>query len=262
MPNKVIYSPPTYDILDVQSLDLSMVNRIRELPKETLEDPLKMEVEVLPQLGLNKEVLEEFPESLHSFCGQGLFHWQYPNQFSKYLVHLSKYKISSYVEIGVRHGGTFIITLEYLSRFNKIEKALGIDIANNVSLPEYKEKYRNEIDFWQIDSHHKRFKRFIRNKSGGYSLALIDGEHTYWGCRQDFELLKDFTNIIVFHDISNYVVPEVRDFWVELKRSCHDQFNFYEFTDQYESIADKGRCYLGIGVMVDKGFDFVSRGKQ
>lgn len=254
------YIAPTYDIYDVKGLDLSMIDKIRNAPESTLKDPIKLETELLPQLGLNNEVICEFPEGLHPFCGKGLFHWQYPNQFSKYLVHLSQYKIESYIEIGVRHGGTFIITLEYLSRFNGIKKALGVDLADNVSLPIYRDEYRKEVEFWQSDSHHLRFKKFIREKSGGYNLALIDGEHTYWGCRKDFELLKDYANILVFHDISNSAVPEVRDFWVELKHNCSDEFNFYEFTDQYQSIVDKGSYYLGIGVMVDKGYDFMANG--
>jgi len=257
---KDIYVAPTYDVYDVKNLDLNMIDKIREAPLSTLQDPLKLETELLPQLGLNNEVLVEFPPSLYPFCGQGLFHWQYPNQFSKYLVHLSKYKIESYIEVGVRHGGTFIITMEYLSRFNNIKECLGVDIANNVSFDDYKNGYRKEADFWQIDSHHLRFKKFIREKEKRYNLALIDGEHTYWGARKDFELLKDYTNIIVFHDISNSAVPEIKDLWVELRTNCSDQFNFYEFTDQYKYIADTNLYYLGIGVMVDKGYDFITQG--
>jgi hypothetical protein len=255
-----IYVAPTYDVYDVKNLDLTMIDKIREAPLSTLKDALKMETELLPQLGLNNEVLEEFPPSLYPFCGQGLYHWQYPNQFSKYLVHLSKYKIESYIEIGVRHGGTFIITMEYLARFNEIKEALGVDIADNVSFPDYKDGYRKEAEFWQIDSHHLRFKKYVREKEKRYHLALIDGEHTYWGARKDFELLQEHANIIVFHDISNSAVPEIRDLWVELKKNCSNKFNFYEFTDQYTCLTETNQYYLGIGVMVDKGWDFIAQG--
>ncbi|MER3498603.1 MAG: hypothetical protein C4308_08210 [Chitinophagaceae bacterium] len=60
-----------------------------------------------------------------------------PNQFSKYLVKLSQYTIHSYFGIGVRHGGTFIITIEYLNRFNQIKKAIGVDIDYSTGLKQY-----------------------------------------------------------------------------------------------------------------------------
>jgi len=247
-----------YNIFDIHSLDLSKVDDIRGLPKDLLIDPKRLEIEVLPQLGLNNEVVNEFPESLSGFFGSGLQYWQYPNQFSKYLVHLSKYKIESYLEIGVRHGGTFIITLEYLNRFNKVKRALGIDIADSSgSLNEYKEKYNPNIEFMRVESQNRLFKRSLEEKHKGFDLALIDGDHSYWGCRNDFEALKELAHIIVFHDICNYAVPEVNDLWIELKDELSSEFNFYEFTDQYKSIQDKGEYYLGIGVMVDKGFDFI-----
>jgi len=65
------------------------------------------------------------PDELYQFCGRGLHYWQYPNQFSKYLVRLSQFKVESYLEIGVRHGGTFVITVEYLSRFHPLKCAIG-----------------------------------------------------------------------------------------------------------------------------------------
>ena len=260
--NKKRIKKSLYKLSDIHTLDLTKVDDIRNLPKEVLTDPTRMETEVLPQLGLNNEVVYEFPESLSPFFGKGLQYWQYPNQFSKYLVHLSKYKIESYLEIGVRHGGTFIITLEYLNRFHKVNKAIGIDIVDNVSLPIYKEKYNKDIDFLRIESQNVLFKRFVQEKNKDLDLVLIDGENSYWGYRADFEIFKDKAHIIAFNNISNYACPEVNDLWLELKDSLSNEFNFYEFTDQYKSLQDKGKYYLGIGVMVDKGFDFIRKGQS
>jgi hypothetical protein len=41
--------------------------------------------------------LNEFPEILHIYCGKGIGIWQYPNQFSKYLNHILKHNIQSYL---------------------------------------------------------------------------------------------------------------------------------------------------------------------
>ena len=85
-----------------------------------LQSPHFIEAELLPKLGLNDEMQHEHPRSLRDCLGRGLGWriWQYPNQFSKYLVSLSKAKVSSYIEIGCRFGGTFVLTVEYLRRFN------------------------------------------------------------------------------------------------------------------------------------------------
>src|SRR5438045_1902366 len=96
---------------EMKMIDLSYIKLITEKDEKYLEDARLLETDLLPQLGLNNERLNEFPVALYEHTGNGLLYWQYPNQFSKYLVHLSKYKIESYFEIGVRHGGTFIITV-------------------------------------------------------------------------------------------------------------------------------------------------------
>ncbi len=84
-----------------REIDLSLANSIREKGLDCLSDPKKLEFDLLPSLGLNNENLREFPEELYPYCGRGLLHWQYPNQFSKYLVLLSKLRIERYLEIGV-----------------------------------------------------------------------------------------------------------------------------------------------------------------
>ena len=113
----------------MKMIDLSYVKFIREKDEKYLRDAAMLENKLLPQLGINNERMDEFPPELYDHSGYGLLYWQYPNQFSKYLVQLSKYKIESYFEIGVRHAGTFVITVEYLQKFNKIKKAVGVDIG-------------------------------------------------------------------------------------------------------------------------------------
>src|SRR3954470_17323278 len=123
-------------------LDLSRIELLRTADRNTLRDPGWLERQGLPDLGLNHEFLYEgrwplLPAWLHERAG-GLLAWQLPCQFGPYLAHLTRYPISSYLEIGVRHGGTFVITVEYLRRFREIEKGLAVDLSETPALAEYR----------------------------------------------------------------------------------------------------------------------------
>lgn len=101
--------------------DLSL---IRECDIDQLKSVQYVE-NLMLKLGLNSENLEEQPSIVKENTG-GLKIWQYPNQFSKYLTFLGTFDIKSYIEIGCRWGGTFILTVEYLKRLNDIEEALSL----------------------------------------------------------------------------------------------------------------------------------------
>lgn len=244
----------TYNLLKkqkMQNLDLSKIELIKQESQENLSNIDFLEKDLLLKLGLNNERNFQFPEELDQFYGRGLFYWQYPKQFSKYLVQLSKFNIESYLEIGVRHGGTFIITVEYLQRFNDFKKALGIDICEARSLFEY-QKINPKINFKRIASQADEFKELIKN-SEKFDLILIDGDHDEEPVRKDFELLKDKARIIVLHDIISDACPGVVKVWNEIKEKYNDIYDFYEFIDQYDSVQKRtGERYLGIGVAVRK----------
>jgi len=237
----------------LQSLDLSVLPVLTDCDAEKLSDSLLLEAQILPALGFNNEKLEEFPQELFPFCGKGLRHWQYPNQFGEYLVLLSKLKPASYLEIGVRHGGTFIITLEYLKKFVPVKKAVAIDIAYPPSLASYK-KINNASRFYQLNSQTEDFKKFLE-KEKHFDLVFIDGNHEEAACVNDFYNIKDIANIIVLHDIVSDVCPGVVNSWAFIKKKYAAEFIFFEFTKQYESVKQKTRqSFFGIGLAVKKGF--------
>jgi hypothetical protein len=72
----------------------------------------------IPALGLNDESLHEQPPELSASFGKGLHIWQYPSQLAGYLVWLAKNSagIESYMEIGCRWGGTFILISEWIRK--------------------------------------------------------------------------------------------------------------------------------------------------
>ena len=118
------------------AIDLGKVTRLRSAAREELEQPERLEA-LLAELGLNDEALGEMPPDLHAHCGHGLRLWQYPVQFSKYLVRLSRLGVRSYLELGIRHGGSFVITTEYLERFAPLAFAVGVDIIPCPAMTRY-----------------------------------------------------------------------------------------------------------------------------
>jgi cephalosporin hydroxylase len=235
-----------------KDLDLSRIDLIGAASRDELLDPRFLELELLPALGFNDEVLDEFPAELHGHCGEGLRHWQYPNQFAPYLVGLSRRQIRSYLEIGCRHGGTFVITVEYLSRFGNIDRAIAADIlAARPSLKRYVEA-RPGAQFVKADSQSERFRDLIR-KEGPFDLVLIDGDHSHEGCQRDLDNVKPHTSIIVLHDIVSDTCPGVPAVWREFRATGADEWEFHEYADQYEEVRSRtGSSYLGIGVAVRK----------
>lgn len=236
---------------EAKPIDLSRAQLVRDAPLDSLRDAAFLESHLLPELGFNDEVLEEFPERLWPIAGRGLRHWQYPNQFSKYLVELSRHSISSYLEVGVRHGGTFVITTEYLKRFGPLRLALGNDLFPMPGLEPYAQA-NPEVRLTRADSHGPRFALALR-RHGPFDLALIDGDHTEEGCRKDFETIRPHARILAFHDIASTVVGGVPAVWQRIRAEHADEYDFLEFTDQYPDVRDRtGHTVLGLGLAIPK----------
>jgi len=235
-----------------------MIENVQKLFKSTNVDELQdanfLEKTFIPCLGLNNENLNEQPKELESFFGGGLGLriWQYPNQFSKYMSLLSKYakNINSYMEIGCRFGGTFITHVEYINRFNsEFKKAIAVDIIecppNLVDYMSISEK----VQFIRINSCTKEFSEYISSEF--FDLIFIDGDHSYEGVKNDAEITREKCNIQVFHDITSDPCPGVGKYWRELKAEHSKTFDFYEFSEQYESVSGN---FLGLGVAVRKNW--------
>lgn len=230
-------------------IDLSRVALLRSADKKILQDPAAME-DFLPTLGLGGYP-DDVPEKVRCHIRTGLWHWQSPKQFAPYLVHLSSLPIRGYLEIGVKHGGTFVITIEYLSRFRPIERALGVDANFCPSLLRY-HGMNPKAEFLQLNTRDPAFEARVRS-SGGFDLVLIDGDHEEEGCRKDFDIVYPFANVLVFHDIVNEFTPGPGAVWRSVKARYADEFEFTEYVDQYPHVIQKvGKGILGLGVAVRK----------
>ncbi len=233
----------------MKEIDLSLLDLIKNAQISDLKDEKYLEENLLPKLGLNNERPKMFPAELTGF---GLFFCQYPIQFGKYLTLLSKLKINSYMEIGVRHGGTFVITNEYLNKVGKLKFSVAVDIGYSPSLVKYC-SYNPNAKFVQINSQSKKFRNYLKNFES-IDLVLVDADHTEAGCLYDYDSIKDIANVIVLHDISNDNCLGVKNVWESIKKESN-KFVCFEFVNQYEQILKKeNKQYLGIGVAVKREY--------
>ena len=198
---------------------------------------------LLPEFGFNDENPEELPPEMLAQPGLGLRIWQYPNQFAPYMSWLASKatQINSYLEIGTRHGGTFVIQVETLRRLNEhFNKAVAVDL---IEQPELLEGYQ----YIQGDSQSKDFSQWVSEQF--FDCIFVDGDHKYEGVKKDAELTVERCNIQVFHDISSDSCREVGIYWQEHKITHSRTHHFLEFVDQYDSV---GGSFLGIGVAYRK----------
>ena len=239
--------------MTLESIDLGPLDRLRRTSTEDLRDVRLLEAKLLPALGLADDAPDVFPSDLHAYLGHGLRCWQYPIQLAPYLRHLLRYPVRSYLELGTAHGGTFVVTSEYLRRLGQLQEATAVDLRYVPSLQRYARRDA-QVEFVQFDSNSAEFREFLGAKR--LDLVLIDGDHSEEACRRDFELFRPRSKMIAFHDIVDEPSPGVGRVWESIQHQMSDEYNFYEFAAQYEEVKNRfGKTLLGIGLAVRKDYD-------
>jgi len=228
------------------ALDLDRVALIRETRPEQLIRPGVLETLML-DLGLNDEGMSELPTHLHPYCGPGLRVWQYPLQFAPYLRHVAGLGVRSYLEIGIRHGGSYVLTVETLDRIRPLEWAVGVDIIPCPSMDAYA-ALNPRSRFAGLNSQSPAYAE-LRHRLAPIDLVFIDSHHTEEQCRREVAAVRAVANMIALHDISNIGCPGVRTVWEELKAT--GAYECIEFTGQYNELARNGLGpFMGIGLAV------------
>ena len=215
---------------------------ISNIPDKDLEN-------YICSFGLNNEILNEQPVSLSEYYGKGLHIWQYPNQFAPFIKWLSGIKVDSYLEIGCRRGGAFVIISEILKKNNSNIRLMACDLIDESDiLKEYRD-YSN-FEYIKANSQDEGLKNVIGDN---VEMIFIDGDHTYDGCYNDWKLFDSNINTkhIVFHDIDSVSCLGVGTIWQDIKKDS--RFEYREFIQQYpiDDIPSKNK-FLGIGVLSRK----------
>jgi len=164
-------------------------------------------------------------------------------------------ELSTVCEIGTLKGGTLFIWCQ-LARPDAT--VFSIDLPGGEfgggyserSLPLFDAftKDGQRLECLRGDSHAEETRQDFASRLGERRLdfLFIDGDHTYDGVRQDFEMYAPYVRpggIVAFHDIlPRPELPEIEvwRFWEELKQS-HRHREFIEH--------DKGSRSIGIGLV-------------
>jgi len=170
---------------------------------------------------------------------------------------ISKIRAKIILEIGTAQGGTLFL-LAKLATPDSIVLSIALPNVGKSEgyflyrIPFYKSFASNnqKIRLIRKNSHDLatlgQIKKILKKKE--IDVLFIDGDHSYEGVKQDFEMyapLVKKNGIIVFHDI--VVIPSdqtcnVNKFWEEIKTS----YDYKEFVENWE----QGSC--GIGVIYNK----------
>lgn len=223
------------------AIELSRIERIRSCGPDSLRDPDRLE-SILLELGLNADGLEDFPRSLRPHCGRGLRIWQYPREFARYLAHLMGLAVRSYLELGVRHGGSFVATVECLRRCGPIDSAWAVDIMACPSMAEYC-RLNPDARFLRLNTQSAAFVQAL-DEHGPFDAAFIDANHDEDECRHEVEILSERCAILALHDIANTEFPAVGRVWAGIREL--DGFRCFEYISDYA----EPHTPMGIGLAV------------
>lgn len=194
----------------------------------------------------------------------GIEAWQVREEFTALARLVAQRRPRTVVEIGTADGGTLFA---HARLAHDEALVVSIDLPQGPfggGYPPWRMPlYRSfagpaqRLELLRVDSHAASTVELLERVLEGRRIdyAFIDGDHTYEGVRQDFELCRRFAApdaVIAFHDIAPQPNPEwvasaaaapgdgaVHEFWTQVKRHyAHDEF-----------IRDTAQQGYGIGVL-------------
>jgi FkbM family methyltransferase len=162
-------------------------------------------------------------------------------------------KCKNIMEIGTYAGGLFSIMCK-LSDEDGVKISVDLPVYENQENTEYyknflrdHKKFSKNVHFIAADSHKQETLEQVKQLLNGEELdfLFIDGDHSYAGVKQDFEMYKELVKdggYIGFHDIND----------TEWHRNlnCYVAHFWDEIKNRYESTEINTKSYaMGIGVV-------------
>jgi predicted O-methyltransferase YrrM len=179
---------------------------------------------------------------------------QVREEITKLLQILKQKSPDSVLEIGTANGGTLFLFSRVASPRAKL---VSVDLPggrfgggyHHYRSSLYRQFARDgqQIYLLRADSHKREtFEKVYQIfEDKGIDFLFIDGDHTYEGVKEDFEMYSQLVRkggVVAFHDIVEHPTEtgcEVNKFWKEVKRA-------YE---HLELVNDWNQKWAGIGVL-------------
>lgn len=163
--------------------------------------------------------LDDILDTAYGFRGVGNYRTIKPNQrrrtFKSTIESIDEIMggVDSVLEIGTQYGGSLYI---WSRHFNADVVSVDINFMNREPLLS---TFSDGIVFVEGNSHEKEVCQQVRSEAprDGYDMIFIDGDHSYKGAKEDFEMYYSLLaedGIVLFDDI--HTDYGVNDLWTEL----------------------------------------------
>jgi len=147
------------------------------------------------------------------------------------IINFNRYK--TIVEVGVHMGHTTRYLCEAALKNDGFVYGFDIwgtnkyqrkQVTSKKEVDEYLKSFKlNNYELIHIDTANKKFKEIIEKKCPIIDFAFIDGDHTYSGLKNDFDIVYPLLNkfgAIAFHDTLK--IDGCREFMIDLRTIYND----------------------------------------